>query len=87
MALMLKTTCRRCGESGYQMDGPLMSGYQPRCEECGQTRLVPWQTDRQSVTEAAGTCDCGGRFTTDAPLRCPSCRSTELDVEHEGIAD
>jgi len=46
-----------------------------------------WSRREQLVLELAGTCDCGGRFASDAPLRCPKCRSTELDVEHEGSAD
>ena len=35
------------------------------------------------VEEAAGSCECGGRFTFDAPPRCPGCRSTR----HRGRAD
>lgn len=30
---------------------------------------------RLRVEVAAGACPCGGRFTLDAPLRCPACRS------------
>src|SRR5262245_16816323 len=30
---------------------------------------------RRRVEAAAGACSCGGRFTLDAPLRCPACRS------------
>lgn len=46
-----------------------------------------WSRRQRRVLELAGTCTCGGRFTADAPLRCPSCRSTDLDIEHEGSAD
>ena len=46
-----------------------------------------WSRRERRVLELAGTCRCGGRFTADAPLRCPRCRSTNLDVEHEGSAD
>ena len=30
-----------------------------------------------AAAEATSTCDCDGRFTYDAPARCPGCRSTE----------
>ena len=29
---------------------------------------------RAGVAEAAGSCECAGRFTFDAPPRCPRCR-------------
>ena len=28
---------------------------------------------------AAGNCECGGNFRLDAPVRCPKCRSAEID--------
>lgn len=27
-----------------------------------------------------GRCDCGGEFTSDAAIRCPNCRSTEVTL-------
>jgi hypothetical protein len=33
----------------------------------------------QAVEQQAGNCECGGRFAFDAPLRCPQCRSTDIE--------
>jgi len=33
---------------------------------------------RRRVEAHAGACPCGGRFTLDAPLRCPACRSESV---------
>jgi hypothetical protein len=96
MGLLVQTTCRICSTVASQVDGPLMSGYRPRCVACGEARLVtpeqlgddPGHTPRErQVTVLAGPCSCGRRFTLEAPLRCPRCRSSEIDVEHEGFAD
>jgi hypothetical protein len=32
-----------------------------------------------AVELAAGDCDCGGALSFDAPARCPTCGSTQLD--------
>ena len=33
---------------------------------------------RRRVLATVGTCECGGRFSYNAPLRCPACKSTEV---------
>ncbi len=33
----------------------------------------------RAVEAIAGACECGGRFTFDAPLRCPTCRSDQIE--------
>jgi len=33
---------------------------------------------RRRVEAKAGACPCGGRFTFDAPLRCPACHSESV---------
>ncbi len=32
----------------------------------------------RGVETFAGNCECGGRFTLNAPLRCPECHSTRI---------
>jgi hypothetical protein len=32
-----------------------------------------------AIEATAGTCRCGGNFCLDAPLRCPSCGSEEIE--------
>ena len=40
MGQILEVTCADCGETEYQGDGPLMTGFQPRCEQCGTLSFV-----------------------------------------------
>jgi len=100
MAQMLEVVCGDCGTEEVQLDGPLMAGFRPRCEQCGQPRLVPWNrpadgadVQRPSyealaryIVEEPGTCWCGGHFCLDAPLRCV-CRSTGVSPAFYGIVD
>lgn len=101
MAQMLEVTCGDCGTEEVQLDEPLMAGYLPRCERCGDTRLVPWdrtaggpdgkrlsgEARNRSIADSAGTCWCGGHFSVDAPLRCSVCRSSHVSTTFCGIAD
>lgn len=53
-----------------------------RCEDCGsvQTTPRPEAAAVPGTVVALGPCTrCGGRLREDAPLRCPRCRSTEVD--------
>jgi hypothetical protein len=101
MAQILEVTCRACGEEETQLDGPVLAGYRPRCAQCGDSRLVPWDRTAGGLDEPhlrgealdevidakAGTCSCGGRFSLDAPLRCSVCRSVDVSTTFYGIAD
>ena len=101
MAQMLELNCTQCGEQEIQLDGPILSGARPRCEQCGDSRLVPWggpagsetrpglshEALQQLTADSAGTCSCGGRFSFTAPLRCSVCRSTDIRTTDLGIAD
>jgi hypothetical protein len=44
-----------------------------------------WELRRQRIPELAGTCDCGGRFAEDAPIRCLACRSTAVASLRPGL--
>ena len=101
MAQMLNVSCKDCGTEEVQLDGPVMAGYRPRCEQCGNTRLVSWNSTAgnasverlngeakdRAIADGAGTCVCGGRFSLDAPLRCSACRSTDVITTYVGNAD
>ena len=39
---------------------------------------------QRRVEEFAGKCDCGGKYTFDAPPRCPKCGSTNVKEEENG---
>ena len=34
---------------------------------------------QSAIEAAAGRCRCRGKYTSDAPPRCPTCRSTRID--------
>lgn len=90
MGTLLNVTCTECGTVGEQVDGAVMRGPLVRCSKCGKTRVEPIEAvgDAELVFEASDTsCDCGGRFSDDAPIRCRACRSTSVTVEAIGIAD
>ncbi|GAA1841222.1 hypothetical protein ACFFOM_15620 [Microlunatus capsulatus] len=101
MAQILEVHCLACGTDDHQLDGALFAGYQPRCDRCGETRLVerddgsgaarPRGRSQHAVdawvSEQAGTCTCGGRFSTAAPVRCQSCLSTDVSCTSIGSAD
>ncbi len=38
-----------------------------------------------SVETIAGKCNCGGKFTFDAPPRCPKCHSTKIEEGKFGL--
>jgi hypothetical protein len=38
-----------------------------------------------AVEDIAGACKCGGRFRFEAPVRCPECRSTEIEEGEFGL--
>ena len=98
MAQMLEVSCGACGAEEVQLDGPVFTGYLPRCEQCGETRVVPPNGRPGSaglgdealaawIAQEAETCSCGGRFSVDAPLRCGVCRSTDVTTTFVGVAD
>lgn len=40
MGNLLQVRCRQCGTEGDEVEGTVMSGYLPRCVQCGKSRLV-----------------------------------------------
>lgn len=106
MATLLMVTCNDCGASSEQIDGPLMMGFNLRCERCGETKFVDmddvyagdppdlepaseeaWRLRYERLPGIAGTCACGGSHREDAPLRCLTCRSTDVVSVMTGNAD
>jgi len=83
--------CDACGEARLirhdEIAGPLrrfrrageVAGDIDDMEE-GDRAFERARSEFEGEVEAfAGECSCGGRFCYDAPLRCPSCRSTDLE--------
>lgn len=91
--------CERCGQDRSVprdnirgMDFAYVKGQDFPMEELDRSdrRMIPGQPItkeefRRRVVAAAGVCECGGRFSFDAPLRCPACRSTDVEGDHRHI--
>ena len=101
MGTLLHVRCSDCGANGEQVAGIVMRGQVVRCDTCGNTTVVPVANlrlaDRRPPTESgatdhgadeiAETCECGGRFRHDAPIRCRTCHSHHVSTLPVGSAD
>ena len=49
--------------------------------------LEPIREDEynRGIDKLAGKCGCGGKYLLDAPVRCPECRSTNLEEGEEPL--
>lgn len=84
--------CRNCGHKFTLNDGGGLVCLQLRCDSCGRPKSIyikdsdvlrkaalPDKEYCNEVEKSAGACPCGGKYTFDAPPRCPKCRSTDID--------
>ncbi|MGH9379830.1 MAG: hypothetical protein ACRD2Z_04355 [Thermoanaerobaculia bacterium] len=76
--------CDRCGETTFVALDDLFAGGPPGIELASDEA---WRLRYERLPTVAGTCSCGGDFREDAPLRCLSCRSTDVTSVMTGIAD
>ena len=76
--------CERCGETTFVAMEDVYAGdpvgIDPASDEA-------WRLREQRLTDLAGPCACGGSHTENAPLRCRSCRSTDVTSVMTGLAD
>ena len=74
--------CRACDETFTVSKGGGFTFQLQHCDTCGKERALPTFQKLEAVVDEAGVegkCGCGGRFTFDAPPRCPKCRSTDYE--------
>lgn len=89
--------CRRCGHS-FVTDWSVPAGsVLLHCDTCGVGKELDHSdigtADPEEVRRALSSwlwqrklhCECGGKFDLGAPLRCPHCRSAELDHDPSTI--
>jgi len=77
--------CKRCGTRVEVNEGPGMSSMPLRCEDCGKEWWWDFGPGGPTGVPEVPVCECGGQFTMDAPPRCLSCRSTELERDPHGF--
>jgi len=89
MGETITSKCRDCGEEFLLSEGGGFCFDLLQCDTCCET--LQW--DRRNGTvftleddgmkpiseKPIPQCKCGGTFKTDAPPRCPKCRSTKID--------
>lgn len=95
MGMMVSPACRECGHRWTgEIIGPTFYVGRYRCDTCGDCREVtasdlvsdrlrrrgPWMLTREELEEVLGRCACGGTFDADAPVRCPECKSADVDL-------
>lgn len=74
-----EAVCQRCHMRVEVHEGPGMVAMPLRCERCGNEWWWEFGPGGPTGEPDAPSCECGGRFTEDAPPRCPSCRSTDVE--------
>ncbi|MDD5172139.1 MAG: hypothetical protein PHF60_03835 [Candidatus ainarchaeum sp.] len=89
MGVELAATCKECSAKFRIMEGGGEAFTILRCDKCGKEKYMHLiklnlrRADIKTIEKAAGKCDCGGRNTSDAPPRCPSCKSKNLDISNK----
>ncbi len=77
--------CQECEVRFEVNQGPGMSTMPLHCDSCGRERWWEFMEKIPLDDPPDWTCKCGGTFSTDAPPRCPKCRSTNLKRDPDGI--
>ena len=81
--------CLECGESFIVEHGHGFHFVGLRCVDCGKRKHIKLELiDSQpgkNAEELASKCRCGGKFTDDAPPRCPKCRSKNVQEDEPHI--
>lgn len=73
--------CNECGTEVQVNEGPSMSAMPFRCESCGREWWWQFGPEGPVGEPSPPRCGCGGKFSEDAPPRCPQCRSTDLEPQ------
>jgi hypothetical protein len=76
--------CVRCGTTTFVSVEDLCAADPP---ELDPTSVDAWRLREARLPDVAGTCECGGTFDNEAPLRCLACRSTDITSVMTGLAD
>jgi predicted Zn-ribbon and HTH transcriptional regulator len=71
--------CNECETHFEVNEGSGMIAMPFHCDQCGKEWWWEFGEGGPMGKEATPPkCECGGRFTVDAPARCPQCRSKDL---------
>jgi Zn ribbon nucleic-acid-binding protein len=97
MGISEKVICSKCGARYTAQTGASDIAQLLHCDKCGherwitfdqigdlRTRPISVERYQESVERLVDPCGCGGRFTFDAPARCPSCHAVEHEPDPAG---
>lgn len=77
--------CHDCGSKFSVHEGSGMIAMPFHCERCGKEWWWEFGPGGPVGDANPPPCDCAGSFSIDAPVRCPSCRSTNFGRDPEGL--
>jgi hypothetical protein len=82
---LVVVTCGDCMTRFSSVTGMLFGGAPTRCRECGREGplvMIGNEGEDLAPPDTGLDCSCGGRFASDAPHRCPTCKRafTESDL-------
>ena len=95
-----QAACRACGHTFSARIGGGWNFILVRCTECGRSKTLDRPAQPQPDNAATGPantanhpannktpgrCQCGGEYTEDAPVRCPQCKSTDIEIGEPDI--
>jgi predicted Zn-ribbon and HTH transcriptional regulator len=78
--------CKECGTKFEVNEGPGMVAMPYHCDRCGKEWWWEFRSKIPLDEPYPPTCGCGGTFTSDAPPRCPKCRSTSFEQDPDGMS-
>ena len=79
--------CKECGKKFEANVGSSMTFHLLHCNACGEEKNVDKDEfgDKKMVEALLTACKCGGRYKFSAALRCPKCKSIELEYNPNGF--
>lgn len=75
-----KDKCLDCGRTFTVDHGGGFFFHLIRCDRCGKTKAIDFSDlGNRHIEDVIVKCSCGGKYTVDAPTRCPYCHSTRIE--------
>jgi predicted nucleic acid-binding Zn ribbon protein len=81
-----EAVCKTCGAKFEVMEGPGMRGMPLHCDRCGKEKWWEFLQPIDLDSPMTKPCPCGGEFRSDAPPRCSSCRSSDIEHDPDGVS-
>lgn len=80
--------CNECGNEWNHMDGKGTRSAIYYCDLCANRKsLFQDRVNKLEFLNPANLkqCECGGTFVMNATIRCPQCKSTDLEIGYQAV--